>query len=1569
MTEYELSPGPMLTWRTIGGVLDFYVFLGPSPENVVQQYTQMIGRPMMPPYWSLGFQLCRYGYNNLTNMQRAVEQTKSYDIPQDVQYADIDHMNESKIFTIDQVNFAGLADYFDMLRAGGMRTIIILDPCIIVNETDYEPYEEMKKVKANIMWPSDFDIPANSSDEDGSMLGFVWPKGKVVFPDYFKSSTSQVWKDLIVKHQNQIRFDGIWIDMNEPANFGTNEERPWNWPEDDKPYWSLHCGNNTLDDPPYRPLAAYIHDWPDSRKALSDKTVCMNGVQGDRGQYRHYDVHSLYGWSQTAPTLEAARAATRERSLVITRSTFPGSGKDAGHWLGDNYSGWEQLRDSIIGMLDFNLFGIPYIGADICGFFGNTTEDLCLRWMQLGAFYPYSRNHNGKGSIEQHPGALGDNVGIASREIMETRYWLLPYLYTLFHQAHKQGETVVRPLHHEFSMDTKARGINDQFLWGPALLISPILYENQTELTYYIPNGRWYHFYTGSFIVGPVEKTVPVSLMSKPELHLRGGHIIVLQEPANNTHFSRMNTFQIRVMLDGPDTANASASGSLFWDDGQSVDTFESGNYFLANYRIHNRTLHVTVVNNNVSEVSSLLYEHVIVYGVTTAVNVIATRSDGSTFYPQFSFDPYVQVLNVTLNDTFMLSDNFTIAWMNVEERVDCFPDARSPAVNLTQEACQQRGCQFDEEAATSKTGSVVCFYSADEGGLRYNVSRREDTQHGFKLHLTASGPYPFGGNFTSPVLDVQMLSNQLLRLTFDDAGAVPPRYRVPTNINIPTTGANNPLYTFNVTDQDILSFVIIRKATGTVIFDTGPGGLVLSDQFLQLTTRLPSADLYGLGENTHSSFRRHFDKDNSWAAFARDQFPGGDNNLYGVHPFYTCVEDSHGNTHGVFLLNSNAQEYALSPGPMLTWRTIGGVLDFYVFLGPSPENVVQQYTQVIGRPMMPPYWSLGFQLCRYGYNNLTNMQRAVEQTKSYDIPHDVQYADIDHMDERKIFTIDQGNFAGLADYFDTLRAGGMRTIIILDPCIIVNETNYEPYEEMKKVKANIMWPSDFDIPANSSDDDGSMLGFVWPKGKVVFPDYFKSVTHQVWKDLIVKHHQNKTRFDGIWIDMNEPANFGTNEERPWNWPKNDTPYWSLQCKNNSWDEPPYRPLAAYMYDNADNPRTLADKTVCMNGVQGDRGQYRHYDVHSLYGWSQTAPTLEAARAATGERSLVVTRSTFPGSGKDGGHWLGDNTSVWSHLRQSIIGMLDFNLFGIPYIGADICGFFDDTTEELCLRWMQLGAFYPYSRNHNGNGYNEQHPGALGDNVGIASREIMETRYWLLPYLYTLFHQAHTQGETVVRPLHHEFPMDFKARGIDRQFMWGPALLISPILELNQTELKYYLPGGRWYHFYTGEVSMGPSEKTVPVTLMSKPELHLRGGHVLVLQAPANNTHFSRQNSFQIRAMLDKANGSARGSLFWDDGVSVDTYENGKYTLVNYTVKDKTLQVTVVANKGVSDVSSLDYEDVIVYGVTAANNVTATKTGGASFYPAFTFHTNLQMLNITLGNAVKLSEGFTLSWQ
>lgn len=99
--------------------------------------------------------------------------------------------------------------------------------------------------------------------------------------------------------------------------------------------------------------------------------------------------------------------------------------------------------------------------------------------------------------------------------------------------------------------------------------------------------------------------------------------------------------------------------------------------------------------------------------------------------------------------------------------------------------------------------------------------------------------------------------------------------------------------------------------------------------------------------------------------------------------------------------------------------------------------------------------------------------------------------------------------------------------------------------------------------------------------------------------------------------------------------------------------------------------------------------------------------------------------------------------------------MLEFNMFGIPYIGADICGFFNPTTEELCQRWMELGAFYPFSRNHNTIGMPSQDPG-IWPSVASASKTALNIRYRLLPYLYTLFYHSHTKGSTVIRPLYHE---------------------------------------------------------------------------------------------------------------------------------------------------------------------------------------------------------------------
>lgn len=184
------------------------------------------------------------------------------------------------------------------------------------------------------------------------------------------------------------------------------------------------------------------------------------------------------------------------------------------------------------------------------------------------------------------------------------------------------------------------------------------------------------------------------------------------------------------------------------------------------------------------------------------------------------------------------------------------------------------------------------------------------------------------------------------------------------------------------------------------------------------------------------------------------------------------------GRMHGVLLLNSNAMDYSFESTPSLTMRTIGGILDFFIFLGPNPEHVIQQYTWLIGRPFFPPYWSLGFQLSRWDYSNVTYMKITHKRNEDSGVPIDVQYADLDYMDNGKVFTIDPINYKGLKEYFQDLNSQGVKTIIILDPGMIDDQKYYMPTIEGIKEDVFIKW------------DNGSLMkGAVWP-GSVFFPGW-----------------------------------------------------------------------------------------------------------------------------------------------------------------------------------------------------------------------------------------------------------------------------------------------------------------------------------------------------------------------------------------------------------------------------------------------------------------------------------------------
>ena len=185
----------------------------------------------------------------------------------------------------------------------------------------------------------------------------------------------------------------------------------------------------------------------------------------------------------------------------------------------------------------------------------------------MGAFYPFSRNHNRKGNIDHDPAALGPIVVKAAKDSLNLRYQLLPFLYTLFYKAHIYGDTVFRPLFFEFPQDVMARSIDTQFMWGESLLVIPTLEENATSVNAYIPAGVWfrypsftrYHFSQSAYVKFDSPITAP------PVLLIRGGNIIVTQEARLTTTEARKTNFTLIVGLD----ENQNAKGDLYWDDGE----------------------------------------------------------------------------------------------------------------------------------------------------------------------------------------------------------------------------------------------------------------------------------------------------------------------------------------------------------------------------------------------------------------------------------------------------------------------------------------------------------------------------------------------------------------------------------------------------------------------------------------------------------------------------------------------------------------------------------------------------------------------------------------------------------------------------------------------------------------------------------------------------------------------------------------------------------------------------------------------------------------------------------------
>ncbi|KAL3636091.1 NAD(P)H-dependent D-xylose reductase (XR) [Castilleja foliolosa] len=683
----------------------------------------------------------------------------------------------------------------------------------------------------------------------------------------------------------------------------------------------------------------------------------------------------------------------------------------------------------------------------------------------------------------------------------------------------------------------------------------------------------------------------------------------------------------------------------------------------------------------------------------------------------------------------------------------------------------------------------------------------------------------------------------------------------------------------------DPFTFSVKRKSDGQILFDSGSdpkyGGLVFKDQYLELSTKLPKdASIYGLGENSQPQGIKLRPND-PYTLYTADISAINLNvDLYGSHPVYMDLRRVGGEAyaHAVLLLNSNGMD-VFYRGDSLTYKVIGGIFDLFFFSGPTPLAVVDQYTEFIGRPAAMPYWAFGFHQCRWGYHNLSVVEEVVESYKTARIPLDVIWNDDDHMDGHKDFTLNPVNYPRpkLLAFLDKIHALGMKYIVIIDPGIGVNST----YGVYQRALANDVFIKYAGKP---------YLAQVWP-GAVNFPDFLSPKTVQWWADEIRRFHE-LVPVDGLWIDMNEVSNFCSGlctipEGRIC--PNGTGPGWEccLDCKNitaTRWDDPPYK-INGSGIQAPIGYKTIATSAYHHNGVL-------EYDAHSIYGFSQSVATHKALKDLEGKRPFILSRSTYVGSGHYAAHWTGDNKGTWEDLKYSISTMLNFGIFGVPMVGSDICGFYPAPTEELCNRWIEVGAFYPFSRDH-ANFYSPRQELYQWESVAESARNALGMRYKLLPYLYTLSYEAHTTGAPIARPLFFTFTNETELYGLSTQFLLGRGLMVTPVLESNKTVVEATFPKGMWYNMFDVKKAVFV-EETARVVLsapLHEINVHLYQNMIIPMQRGGLISKEARMTPFTLVVAFPfgTEKGEPKGNLFLDDDELPEMgLGNGKSTYVDF---------------------------------------------------------------------------------
>lgn len=520
-----------------------YVIHGESKKEIVSKFLKAIGPSFLPPKWAFGFQQSRWSYPDAESIESIADQFIKSDIPCDTIYMDIDYMVDFKNFTVDEEKFPNFPAYVQKMKDKGFRLIPIIDAGCKMEEGYFVHDEGVKNGYYCL-------------DKEGKpFVGAVWP-GKVHFPDFLNPEARKWFGDKYDMLIDQ-GIEGFWNDMNEPAIFYSEKRLK------EAVDFAVSKKDANLGIYDFFKLKDNFMRLSNSKEDYQSFYHRVNGQS-----YNHYDLHNLFGYNMTRAAGESfERNHPDKRILLFSRASYTGMHRYGGIWTGDNHAWWEHLVLNIRMMPSLNMSGFLYSGADIGGFGGNCSGELLTRWSQFAVYTPLFRNHACMGSRVQEPFSFEDETTSVVRNIIRFRYAFVNHLYSEFMKARANNTLLFRPLSFDYS-DEQVKQVEDQLLYGDALMLAPIEKSNASGRYVYLPEEMLLWRLRGDTDYD-YEIMPKGHHFVKAETHewlnfIRKDQLVVLNEVKNNVE--KISSDQLRMFGYIEDEG----SYSLYTDDGIS---------------------------------------------------------------------------------------------------------------------------------------------------------------------------------------------------------------------------------------------------------------------------------------------------------------------------------------------------------------------------------------------------------------------------------------------------------------------------------------------------------------------------------------------------------------------------------------------------------------------------------------------------------------------------------------------------------------------------------------------------------------------------------------------------------------------------------------------------------------------------------------------------------------------------------------------------------------------------------------------------------------------------------------